>query len=143
MSPYLLVLLVAISLGAAGQVLLKAGLGSLPSNATIADTLLSIFRSGYVFMGFACYGLSSLVYLVALRKLELSYAYPMVALSYVIVVVLSWWLFHERIPPLRIGALAVILLGVVLLAMSSGSQDRSDTGGAEGAEEAHMVHEAP
>lgn len=118
MLPLLVLLLVAISLGAAGQVLMKAGLRQLDEGASVGVVLSSIFRNIRVFLGFACYGLSSLIYLIAIHKLPLSYAYPMVALSYVIVVVLSWRLFGETIPPLRIAALVVILGGVVMLALS-------------------------
>lgn len=118
MLPFFLILLVAISLGAIGQVLLKSGLRQLPEDASAATILLSVFCNARVFMGFFCYGLSSLVYLLALKRLPLSYAYPMVALSYVLVVLISWKVFDEAIPPLRIAALAIILTGVVVLALS-------------------------
>lgn len=116
--PYFIALLVAIGLGATGQVMLKSGLSQLPPDAPVTTVLLSIFRNLSVFLGFACYGLSSLIYLVALKKLPLSYAYPMVALSYVMVVALSWKLFGETVPPMRIAAVGVILAGVVILALS-------------------------
>jgi multidrug transporter EmrE-like cation transporter len=122
MAPFLLILLLAISLGAAGQILLKAGLSQLPENSPPVQVLSSIFTNARVFFGFACYGLSSLVYLIALKRLPLSYAYPMVALSYVMVVALSWKVFGESIPPLRIVAVAIILAGVVMLALSYDAQ---------------------
>jgi multidrug transporter EmrE-like cation transporter len=118
MLPFFLVLLVAISLGTVGQIMLKSGLTQLPPNAPTSVVLLSVVQNLRVFLGFACYGLSSLVYLIALKRLPLSYAYPMVALSYVLVVGLSWKLFGEAIPPLRLVALGVILVGVVTLALS-------------------------
>jgi drug/metabolite transporter (DMT)-like permease len=118
MLPFLLLLLVAISLGATGQILLKTGLSLLPPNAPVGLILSSIFTNIYVFLGFACYGISSLIYLVALKNLPLSYAYPMIALSYVVVVTLSWRIFGETIPPLRVAALCVILTGVVMMALS-------------------------
>lgn len=118
MLPFLILLLVAISLGASGQVLLKAGLSQLAKDAPVSAILGSIFKNVFVFFGFACYGMSSLIYLVALKNLPLSYAYPMVALSYALVVALSWKVFGETVPPLRMGAVAVILAGVVMLALS-------------------------
>lgn len=118
MLPFFLILLLAISLGAAGQIMLKAGLSQLPESSSAVQVLTSIFTNVYVFLGFACYGLSSLVYLIALKRLPLSYAYPMVALSYVMVVALSWKVFGETIPPMRIAAVAIILTGVVVLALS-------------------------
>ncbi|MEA3366349.1 MAG: hypothetical protein U9Q79_11980 [Candidatus Hydrogenedentes bacterium] len=71
-----------------------------------------------VFSGLACYVVSTLFYLVALKAFDLSFTYPMIAASYAIVVVLSWKVLGEDIPLLRIAAIAVILMGVVILALS-------------------------
>ena len=130
MLPFFLILLVAIGLGASGQILLKAGLKQLPENLPALGVISSIFTNSRVFLGFVCYGVSSLVYLIALKRLPLSYAYPMVALSYVLVVTLSWKIFGEEIPGLRIAALVVILTGGVMLALSyeTNGEDDGDTG---------------
>ena len=128
MLPFFLLLLVAIGLGATGQVLLKHGLRQLPDGAPALAVLASIFTNIHVFLGFASYGLSSLMYLIVLKRLPLSYAYPMVALSYVLVVGLSWKLFGEEIPPLRVCALAAILAGVVMLALSYNAPDADEPG---------------
>jgi len=122
----LIMLVTAISLAAVGQVLLKAGLSQL-DHPTIAQTMLSMFHNITVFAGYAAFVLSSLLWLVALRRLPLSYAYPMVSLGYVAVVLLSWKIFNEVIPPLRIVALAVILTGVVLMAVSERPAPQSGT----------------
>jgi len=111
-------LLLAILLASLGQILMKLGLKSLGPAAGATEALKAIVTNAAVFGGFASYGLSSLVYIIAISKLPLSYAYPMVAISYVIVVVLSWMLLNEQVPPLRIAGLAVIIVGVVLLALS-------------------------
>jgi len=114
----LALLFVAISLGATGQILLKAGLRQLGEDVPPLEVLKSIFTNAMVFGGYVCYGLSSLLYVVALSKLELSYAYPMVALSYIMVTVLAWKLLDETVPTLRAAGLALILLGVVVVALS-------------------------
>ena len=80
----------------------------------------------YVFMGFVCYGLSSLVYLWVLSKLSLSFAYPFVALSFVIVIVLSWWLLGEDLPPLRVVGVGLIMVGVLTVAASYPRQPEAD-----------------
>lgn len=114
----LLVLVVAIMLGAVGQIALKTGLNSLGYKPAPLVVLRSIFTQWQVTVGFLCYGVSSLLYIVALSRLELSYAYPMVALSYVIVAFLSWKFLGEAVPPLRIAGLGAICLGVVIVALS-------------------------
>jgi len=113
------VLIIAISLGVMGQILLKLGLNRLGEKPPPVLVLKSVFTP-LIFGGFACYGLSSLVYLQALSRLPLRYAYPMIALSYVGVALISWRWMHEQLNPLRFAGLAVIILGVVLLALSYG-----------------------
>jgi len=129
MLPYLLLLLVSISLAAVGQILLKAGLSQL-DHPSVSQIMLSMFHNGSVFFGYAAFVFSSLVWLVALRHLPLSYAYPMVSLGYVAVVLLSWKVFGEAIPPLRVVALVTILTGVVLLALSEDTKHVEEHGAA-------------
>ncbi len=114
----LAILLLAIALGAVGQICLKAGISQLGFKPPPPKVLASIFTNIWVFMGFFCYGTSSLFYIVALSRLDLSYAYPMIALGYVMVTFLAWRFLHEVVPGLRLAGLAIILIGVTVMAMS-------------------------
>lgn len=112
-----LILLVAIGLGVGGQFAIKIGLNKLgahPSPATVFRAIVT----PYILGGFALYGVSSLLYLQALSRLPLSYAYPMIALSYVAIVLGAWLWFGEKINALRVSGVAVIIVGVVLVALS-------------------------
>jgi len=110
-------LLVSVSLGAAGQLCLKYGVSLLGEQPSPFTLIKGIFTP-YVFLGFALYGISSLVYLNVLSRLDLSYAYPFVALSFVMVTVLSWHFLDESLPLLRIVGLGLILAGVFTVAAS-------------------------
>lgn len=118
MNMALIVLIVAILLGAVGQIALKAGINTLGVKPSPVVVLRSIFTQWQVTAGFICYGLSSLLYLVALSRLDLSYAYPMVAISYVVVTFLSWRFLGEPVPMMRALSLGVICLGVLGVAFS-------------------------
>jgi len=113
----IVMLLVAISLGAGGQICLKIGVNQLGDSGGLMSVLRGIFTP-YVFGGFMLYGLSSIIYLMALQKLDLSYAYPFVALSFVMVTVLSWRILGETLPLLRVVGLVFILAGVLTVAAS-------------------------
>jgi multidrug transporter EmrE-like cation transporter len=113
----IIMLLVSVSLGAAGQLCLKYGVTLLGEGASPLAVIKGIFTP-FVFGGFVFYGLSSLIYLNVLSKLDLSYAYPFVALSFVMVTVLSWYLLNETLPLLRLIGLALILAGVFTVAAS-------------------------
>ena len=129
----LVILLVAIALGAVGQIFLKSGVGAVKEKyadevgAELPEVendvpgsyiLKSFVTTPLILLGFLCYGVSSMFYLMALNKLDLSYAYPLIALSYVMVALLSWKYLGEDLPPLRIVGLAVVLVGVLLLGIS-------------------------
>jgi multidrug transporter EmrE-like cation transporter len=94
---------------------LVAGLGEVSS---VYGYFVSAFTNPFVLTGFLLYGLSSLFWLIVLGRVELSYAYPLVSMGYVLAVFLSWVLFREQVSVLRIVGLAVICIGVTLLSRS-------------------------
>jgi len=115
-----LFLLIAISLGAFGQISLKHGMkqfGSLgqPGVGLVSNVIRSIFTP-YVLLGLALYAISSCFWLVVLSSWNLSYAYPMIAISYVLVVLLSRVFFREHVMPLQWLGIAFMCTGLVLVA---------------------------
>ena len=102
-------LAVAILAGVAGQFLLKSGAG--------APTLLDQFLHPRTIIGIGAYGAGAIFYVVALRSIPLSVAFPSVAVSYVLVAGLGVFLFHEPFSLIQGAGLACICLGVVLLQM--------------------------
>ena len=104
--PYAL-LFTAIALSAVGNVLLKSGAGA----EGFVDQLL---RPATI-VGFVFYGVSALLYIVALRRIPLSIAAPSVALSYALVAAVGYFWFKETLSPRQIGGIAAIVVGVMLL----------------------------
>jgi len=114
-------LLVALALGAAGQVSMKYGMGRYTSaHGEIKGLamLLAAMTQWGVICGLGCFVLSSMLYLVLMSKMPLSVLYPMVALNYVFVTILSRIFFQDHPNALRIAGLAVIIGGVSMVAMS-------------------------
>jgi drug/metabolite transporter (DMT)-like permease len=64
------------------------------------------------------YALGFVVWLIVLSKLDLSYAYPILAISYCVVPLLSWWLFGEHVSPLRWIGIVIIGAGVTVVGLS-------------------------
>ncbi len=96
---------------------LKIGVNELDLIPAPLAVIRAVFTP-YVFSGFVCYGISSLLYLVALSELDLSYAYPFVALSFVMVTLASWYFLDETLPLLRVAGLVLIMSGVLTVAVS-------------------------
>jgi drug/metabolite transporter (DMT)-like permease len=64
------------------------------------------------------YGLSVIVWLVGLSRVPVSQAYPLLSLGYVINIGLAWWLLGEVPNVQRVGGIAIIVLGVVVVSRS-------------------------
>ena len=118
-----LLILVSVMLGSTGQVLFKLGMQTFGqvSAANVWAQLVRIMLVPYIPLGFLCFGVSSILWLVVISKLELSYAYPMVSLGYVFVILASWLLLDETLSLPRIAGIVLICVGVAFLKKYSSS----------------------
>mgnify|MGYP000462873961 CR=1 FL=1 len=73
------------------------------------------FLNLFVLMSFACLGIALLLWLLVLSVLPVSQAYPMLSLSYIVVMLLARLLFKEQIPWQRWAGAALIMLGISCL----------------------------
>lgn len=126
--PTILTLVLAVSFATTGQLLLKAGMTEIGEVAGLApDHLLglvgSVVTSWKALLGLACFGASSVFWLVVLSRVPLSTAYPFVALSYLIILGFSTLVLHERPPLLTWSGAALIMTGIVMI--GAGGFERS------------------
>jgi len=116
-------ILISVVGGAVGQVLLKKGMGSMGPLTLTAGQLGNIIwrmaTNPYVVVGLGIYALGTLFWLLALSRVDLSFAYPFASLSYVLMLIASWQLFKEDISVMRILGTCVICAGVVLISLSA------------------------
>lgn len=117
-----LLIICSVSLAVFGQFFLKKGMlqiGEIPFNfGTPVFLIRKIFSNFGLFFGFALFGLSAITWLVVLSKVELSLAYPMVSVGYILTLFISWKFLGEVVSPLRWAAVIVICFGVFLLSRS-------------------------
>ena len=120
----LALVLTGVLLNAVAQLLLKAGAGSLAdvelrvsNTAAIAGRLL---LNPPIIAGLFCYAISVVVWILALARVEVSVAYPMLSVGYVLNALAAWWLFGENLSAARIAGIGIILVGVWLVARSAG-----------------------
>jgi len=120
----------------AAQVLMKMGTGHAmpkvdPAHlSTLLDFAFAFIGNMPLVCGFALHGCNALLLILALRNGELSILWPIYALSYVWVALLSAYFFGDRINAWKVGGIALIILGVALLGRAS----RSDGYQSESAE---------
>ena len=121
----MLILLIVASVMLAGvaQITLKAGVNRVTEAQGgelrfDAGALTAIATSWLVLAGLALFGVSAVLWIFALSKASLSFAYPFAALGYVLIVGFSVFVLHESVPPLRWLGVAFICAGIVLVAQT-------------------------
>jgi multidrug transporter EmrE-like cation transporter len=117
--PTFLFILTGVLLNAGAQLLLKAGVNPLGAisitQATLLPTLVRVLTQWPVIAGLGCYVLSVGAWIVALSRVDVSLAYPMLSLGYVVNAIAAWWLFGEMLGPMRCAGMLLILAGVFVM----------------------------
>jgi drug/metabolite transporter (DMT)-like permease len=120
--PTFLLILTGVLLNAGAQLLLKAGvtpLGVLSVELNnLLPTALRVLGQWPIVAGLGCYVVSVGVWIVGLSRVDVSLAYPMLSLGYVVNALAAWWLFGEVLGPTRWGGMLLILGGVWLMSRS-------------------------
>jgi multidrug transporter EmrE-like cation transporter len=105
------IILVGVLLNAAAQLLLKAGTNAMPLGLRLAI-------EPHILGGLACYVISVVVWVIALSRVPVSIAYPMLSIGYVVNAVAAWYLLGETLTPMRLTGIGIIIAGVFLVARS-------------------------
>jgi multidrug transporter EmrE-like cation transporter len=117
-------ILLSVTLAAIAQVTLKVGVNHVTDAsggelALNADSLKHIATTWLVWLGIAIFALSAVLWIFALSRASLSFAYPFAALGYVLIVTASIVFLHEHVPPLGWVGVAFIVIGILLIAQGS------------------------
>ena len=116
----LVLILLDVFLNVTGQLSLKYGMTKIGNFSLSLSTLPPVFLKAatniHVLFGLLCYGLGFMVWLIVLSKAEVSYAYPLISLGYILTAVLAWALFGEALNENRLVGILTICLGVFLIA---------------------------
>lgn len=119
-APTFAVILGGVTLNAIAQLLLKTGANAVGVIALhprhLLATGLQLAGATPILAGLACYVVSVALWIVALSRVDVSVAYPMLSLGYIVNAVGAWYFLGEAFSPQRLLAIALILLGVALIA---------------------------
>ena len=114
--------LTGVLLNAAAQLLLKAGTNRIGEFAFSLDNVvpigLKVATSPFVMGGLACYAVSVVVWIMALSRVPVSVAYPMLSIGYIVNAVAAWLLFGESLAAQKLVGIGFIVVGVWLVARS-------------------------
>ena len=110
--PYYAALLGAILLGVLGQVALKAG-------AERSSGMVGQFLDPFTIGGFAVYALAAILYIIAIKRIPISIAFPSVAISYVLVAIAAHLLWQEALGWQQFAGIGLIAAGILVLHASA------------------------
>ncbi len=115
-------ILTGVLLNAGAQLLLKAGTNAVGhfefSRENIWPIGWRLATEPHIMGGLGFYVISVVVWIMALSRVEVSIAYPMLSIGYVVNALAAWWLFGEAVSLTRLAGIGVIIIGVYIVSRS-------------------------
>jgi multidrug transporter EmrE-like cation transporter len=119
---YLPLIMLGVMLNAGAQLLLKEGMRRIGHFefiwANAVPITLQVAGNIFVLGGLFCYVISVAVWLLVLSRVEVSFAYPLLSVGYIVNAVAGYYLFQENLSMMRISGIMVICVGVFLVTKS-------------------------
>ena len=114
--------LTGVLLNAVAQLALKASVSDTGIISLDMQSLLSsagsLATNLWLWLGLACYAISVVVWILALSRVDVSIAYPMLSIGYIVNAFAAWHLFDEPMNLGKIVGIGIIIVGVYILARS-------------------------
>jgi multidrug transporter EmrE-like cation transporter len=114
--------LTGVLLNAAAQLLLKAGTNAVGHFEFHLDNVLPVGLKlafePHILGGLACYAISVVVWIMALSRVPVSIAYPMLSIGYIVNAIAAFYLFNEPLAGQKLLGIGFIVVGVWLVARS-------------------------
>lgn len=117
-----LLILSSVSLNAFAQLFIRKGMlkiGEISFNfEQIVKMVLAVFTNIYLLAGMFSYGISVILWMIVLSKVNVSLAYPLGSVGYIITTVLAYLFFNEPITFQKVVGIIIICIGVFILTQS-------------------------
>lgn len=118
-----MLILLGVLLNAAAQIMLKSGMNQIGhfdfNMHNLVPIGFKVMGNAPIISGLAMYVFSVVVWLLVLSRVQVSYAYPMLSIGYVVNALAAYYLFDEPLSSMRVLGIFVIIAGVYLVAKSS------------------------
>ncbi len=110
---------IGVMLNVAAQLLIKSGTNAIGFFEFSRENILPIgwklATEWHIISAMFCYGLSVVIWILALSRVQVSIAYPLLSMGYVVNAVAAWYLFNEAFNPTKVLGVGVIILGVIII----------------------------
>jgi len=108
-----------VMLNAAAQILMKTGTNAVGHFAFSSENILPIgwklATEWHIVAALFCYALSVIIWILALSRVPVSIAFPMLSMAYIVNAVAAWYFLGEAFNPTKAVGIGVIILGVIII----------------------------
>ncbi len=108
-----------VMLNAAAQILMKAGTNAIGHFEFSVGNILPIgwklATEWHIITALFCYGISVVVWILALSRVPVSIAFPMLSMAYVVNALAAYYLLGEPFSPTKLVGMGVIIVGVIII----------------------------
>jgi multidrug transporter EmrE-like cation transporter len=108
-----------VMLNAAAQILMKMGTNAVGHFEFSMENIFPIgwklITEWHILTALFCYAVSVVVWILALSRVPVSIAFPMLSMAYVVNALAAWWWLGEEFNPTKLLGMTVIIFGVIIL----------------------------
>jgi len=108
-----------VMLNAAAQILMKAGTNAIGHFEFSAENIMPIgwklATEWHIITALFCYGFSVIIWILALSRVPVSIAFPMLSMAYVVNAIAAWYLLGEAFSMTKVIGMGVIIFGVIII----------------------------
>jgi len=119
------IILLSILMSSTAHIFLKKGMMTHAINAIKSDGIIGLIwtvgTNPWVMGGMFLHVSALVVWLWALSKVDISFAYPFLALGYVLVMAMAWFWLGEELNPMKVLGMGIIIVGILVLARAGGA----------------------
>jgi len=120
----IIIIILSIFMSSTAHIFLKKGMMAHAANAIKSDGIVGLVwtvgTNPWVMGGMFLHVSALVVWLWALSKVDISFAYPFLALGYVLVMAMAWFWLGEELNPMKVFGMAIIIVGILVLARAGG-----------------------
>ncbi len=118
------IIVLSVLISSTAHIFLKKGMMTHAENAMKSDGVIglawSVGTNPWVMGGMFLHVAALVVWLWALSRVDISFAYPFVALGYVLVMVMAWLWLGESLSFMKILGMGIIIVGILVLSRAEG-----------------------
>jgi uncharacterized membrane protein len=116
-------ILLSIALGVVSQLIVKWKMSSVSLDAAetfIGKMMIAVYMllDPFIILSIILTFLAGLIWMMAMTKVELSYAYPFTSLGFVLILFFSAYFFQENITNEKIIGSLLIMIGIIITGRS-------------------------